>query len=55
MRNDENGRATFAGTDYLTTIREDLGAYATAGNTKAALFGNGFGSHMDPHVTNASF
>ncbi len=48
MRNDENGRATFAGTDYLTTISEDLGMYATAGNTKAALFGNGFGSHMDP-------
>jgi outer membrane protein assembly factor BamB len=48
MRNDENGRATFAGTDYLTTISEDLGAYATAGHSKAALFGNGFASHMDP-------
>ncbi len=48
LRNDENGRATFAGSDYLTTISEDLGAYATATNTKAALFGNGFGSHMDP-------
>jgi hypothetical protein len=28
-------RATFAGSDYLTTISEDLGVYATAGNTKA--------------------
>ncbi|HEX9373309.1 MAG TPA: PQQ-binding-like beta-propeller repeat protein, partial [Roseiflexaceae bacterium] len=48
MRMDENGRATFAGADYLTTISEDLGVYHTASNTKATLFGNGFGSHMDP-------
>ncbi|MEO7911062.1 MAG: PQQ-binding-like beta-propeller repeat protein [Roseiflexaceae bacterium] len=48
LRNDENGRATFAGTDYLTTISEDLGVYATTANAKATLFGNGFGSHMDP-------
>jgi hypothetical protein len=48
LRLDENGRASFAGSDYLTTISEDLGVYATASTTKAALFGNGFGSHMDP-------
>ncbi len=51
MRRDENGRATFAGADYLTTISEDLGVYHTAGKTKATLFGSpvaGFQSHMDP-------
>jgi hypothetical protein len=48
LRMDENGRATFAGADYLTTISEDLGVYDTAGKVKATLFGNGFDSHMDP-------
>jgi hypothetical protein len=48
LRADENGRATFAGSDYLTTISEDLGVYDTAEHTKATLFGNGFDSHMDP-------
>jgi outer membrane protein assembly factor BamB len=48
LRMDENGRATFAGDHYLTTISEDLGAYDTAGKIKATLFGNGFDSHMDP-------
>jgi outer membrane protein assembly factor BamB len=51
MRHDENGRATMAGTQYVTTISEDMGAYQTAGGGKTTLFGSpvhGFGSHMDP-------
>lgn len=51
QRHDENGRATMVGSDYLTTISEDLGVYRTAGGGKADLFvspGAGFRSHMDP-------
>lgn len=47
-RPDENGRATMAGDAYLTAISEDVGVYRPSNNSRAALFGNGFGSHMDP-------
>lgn len=45
---DENGRATLAGDEYITTISEDVGTYNLATGAKGVLFGNGFGSHMDP-------
>lgn len=50
-RPDENGRGTFSGSSYVTTISEDVGAYNTTNHTKTVLFANpidGFGSHMDP-------
>ncbi len=48
LRSDEVGRHTMIGDQYFYTISEDVGVYDPAANTKQALFGNGFGTHMDP-------
>ena len=48
MVNAETGRHTFIGDKYVYTISEDVGAYDPATGVKRTLFGNGFGTHMDP-------
>lgn len=44
----ETGRHTMIGDKYFYTFSEDVGVYDPANNSKQALFGNGFGTHMDP-------
>ncbi len=44
----ETGRHTFVGDRYVYTISEDVGLYDPTTNVKRTLFGNGFGTHMDP-------
>jgi uncharacterized repeat protein (TIGR01451 family) len=44
----EVGRPTMIDDKYFYTVSEDAGAYDPAANTRQALFGNSFWSHMAP-------